>query len=187
MSDANGNCSFSAPLAASDTSFNHIVVNRPNKLDTIIKNINLLANTTLFPKGFYATVYPGTYTATVNLSRDSCTIDCKNNVIINKSNSGALFHFDGTNGDFNLLGLATINTVDTLFVFNNPTTYTTRGNMVIEAKKLKTTSTDCIYISCQELSSLRIRSDITCSGGRCIYIYQQYQTVTTPKVTISDY
>ncbi len=78
-----------------DTSYAHILIHRPNELDTLIPAtaIDLVANTTLFPKGSYFHFYKGSYISTVNLARDSCVYYFDKGAIVSTNTEGTIFDF----------------------------------------------------------------------------------------------
>ena len=132
------------PKNVSDTLYNKILAIRPNKPDTSFANINLIANTTLFPKGTYFHIYKGSYTATVNIARDSCVQYYDAGAIVTKTTSGAMFNCNGFTNPIRILGMGNfIKTTNFGAIFNS-NVLSVEGT--IEFDNMISTSGQCFYI-----------------------------------------
>ncbi len=157
------------PKNVSDTLYNKIVAIRPNKPDTSFANIDLIANTTLFPKGTYFHVYKGSYTATVNLARDSCVLYFDAESRISKTTGLSMFDYSAITKGCDVLGYGTfkvsstcLNVINTTHPFYFPYTFTFEADSIIS-------STSGITISSNSSVNVRIHS-LLVSGGDALTI-----------------
>ncbi len=162
------------PNNVSDPLYNKIVAIRPNKPDTSFTSIDLIANTTLFPKGTYFHVYKGSYTATVNLARDSCVFYLDDGVYILKTNAGAVFDYSGATykNDIYILGNGNVShTTTSGQCFIAGTSNPNALKIYLSGNIFSATNSDAI---CIDYTTKAIQFDIevkypTSSGGYAIY------------------
>jgi hypothetical protein len=158
-----------------DTSYAHILISRPNDIDTLIpaSSCDLVANTTLFPKGSYFHWYKGSYTPTVNLARDSCVLYFDEGSIVTMTTAGAIFDYSTTatyNDDINILGYGsfyhTTNAGEVFTILGNANTFVCN----FEFNNVTATHSTCIQLGSNTAISVRLKG-VSCLsiGGYAIY------------------
>ncbi len=164
------------PYNISDTLYNKIVAIRPNKPDTSFINIDLIANTTLFPKGTYFHIYKGSYTATVNLARDSCVLYFDKGAIITKGTPDAIFDYSNSStykNEVNILGYGDFYKISTV---GEVLTVGTNSNTLIvnfSTNTSNSTTDKTIYVG--YAGTINIKGNIIQSSG-LVAIYIRYAT-----------
>lgn len=148
-------------------SFGSILVQRYNKNDTLITNIDLLANITLFPNSDSAAVFinAGTYTATGNLARDGFKYTIEKGATI-IATTDTLFDFSGylTTKPIIILGEGNIQAKYGFVRYSNGAA--NYKDVIIGKHTVITTNAKCIEV--KYYNDVKIESKITCSGLECI-------------------
>jgi hypothetical protein len=158
------------PYNISDTLYNKIVAIRPNNHDTSFSDIDLIANTTLFKGRTSFEVYPGNYTTSVNLVRDSCSLYFHSGATITKTTVGAIFDYSAITSGCDILGhgtfIATTNCQNIAYcVSPNLIDY----KLIFEADSVVSTNKG-LFLNSTNMLKIKIGTCII-SGGNALQLY----------------